>query len=64
MNERDLLETIEDMSPQAQWFLLIAISNHLREAVDEGRAGVVLLQQAADHLRMLVEHGPQAHWKQ
>ncbi len=64
MEARDLLETIEDMSPQAQCLLLIVIGNHLREAVDDGRANIRLLQQAADHLRMLVDHGPQAHWKQ
>ena len=34
------------------------IANHLREAVDEGRISAVVLQQAADHLKMLVEHGP------
>jgi hypothetical protein len=64
MNETELLDTIEDMSPQAQCFLLIVIGNHLREAVDEGRASVMLLQEAADHLRLLVEHGPQVHGKQ
>ena len=64
MSETELLDSIEGMSPQAQCFLLIVIGNHLREAVDEGRASVVLLKQAADHLRMLVEHGPQVHGKQ
>jgi hypothetical protein len=54
MNETELLDTIEDMSPQAQCLLLIVIGNHLREAVDDGRAKI----------RMLVDHGPQAHWKQ
>ncbi len=34
------------------------IANHLREAVDDGRFSAVVLQQAADHLKMLVEHGP------
>ncbi len=32
----DLLEAIDDLSPQAQYVLLISIANHLREAVDEG----------------------------
>jgi hypothetical protein len=52
------------MSPQAQCFLLIVIGNHLREAVDEGRASVMLLKQAADHLRVLVEHGSTVYEKQ
>jgi hypothetical protein len=64
MNETELLNSIEDMSPQAQCFLLIVIGNHLREAVDEGRASVMLLPQAANHLRMLLEHAPQVHGKQ
>ena len=64
MNETEILNSIEDMSPQAQCFLLIVIGNHLREAVDEGRASVVLLKQAADHLRLLVEHGSAVYRKQ
>ncbi len=64
MNETELLDTIEDMSPQAQCFLLIVIGNHLREAVDEGRARVMLLKQAADHLRVLVEHGSTVYREQ
>lgn len=64
MNETELLDSIEDMSPQAQCLLLIVIGNHLREAVDEGRVGVALLQQAAEHLRMLVDHGPEAYREQ
>jgi hypothetical protein len=64
MNETELLDSIEDMSPQAQCLLLIVIGNHLREAVDDGRANIMLLQQAADHLTMLLEHGPQVHGKQ
>lgn len=64
MNEIQLLDSIEDMSPQAQCLLLIVIGNHLREAVDEGRASVVLLKQAADHLRLLVEHGSAVYRKQ
>ena len=58
MTEDNLLEAIEDMSPQAHYLLLVMIANHLREVVDEGRIGAVVLQQAADHLKMLVEHGP------
>ena len=49
---------IEDMSPQGHYVLLLYIANHLREAVDDGRISAVVLQQAADHLKMLVEHGP------
>ncbi len=64
MNETELLNSIEDMSPQAQCFLLIVIGNHLREAVDEGRASVMLLKQAADHMRLLVEHGSPVYRKQ
>jgi hypothetical protein len=58
MDPEDLLEAIDDLSPQAQYVLLISIANHLREAVDEGRIGSVVLTQAADHLRMLVDGGP------
>ncbi len=57
MNAEDLLEAIDDLSPQAQYVLLITIANHLREAVDEGRVKSVVLTQAADHLRMLVDGG-------
>lgn len=57
MNPEDLLEAIEDLSPEAQYLLLISIANHLREAVDGGRIGSVVLTQAADHLRMLVDGG-------
>jgi hypothetical protein len=63
MNEIQLLDSIEDMSPQAQCLLLIVIGNHLREAVDDGRANMMLLKQAADHLRLLVENGPEARWR-
>ena len=58
MTEKQLLDAIEDMSPQGHYFLLLYIANHLREAVDDGRISAVVLQQAADHLKMLVEHGP------
>ena len=58
MDPKQLIDTIEDMSPQAHYLLLVMIANHLREVVDEGRIGAVVLQQAADHLKMLVEHGP------
>ncbi len=57
MNPEDLLDAIEDLSPEAQYLLLISIANHLREAVDEGRIGSVLLTQATDHLRTLVDGG-------
>jgi hypothetical protein len=57
MNPKALLDAIEDLSPQAQYVLLITIANHLREAVDEGRINSVVLTQAADHLRMLVDGG-------
>ena len=56
----DLLDATEDLGPEALAVLLIAIANHLREAVDEGRAGVALLTQAAGHLQMLVDRGPGA----
>jgi hypothetical protein len=36
MDPEDLLDAIDDLSPQAQYVLLISIANHLREAVDEG----------------------------
>ena len=58
MTEKQLLDAIEEMSPQGHYVLLVYIANHLREAVDEGRISAVVLQQAADHLKMLVEHGP------
>jgi hypothetical protein len=58
MDPEDLLDALEDLSPQSQYVLLIFIANHLREAVDEGRIGSVLLTQAADHLRMLLDGGP------
>jgi hypothetical protein len=57
MDPEDLLEAIDDLSPQAQYVLLISIANYLREAVDEVRIGSVVLTQAADHLRMLIEGG-------
>ncbi len=55
MDPEDLLDAIEDLSPEAQYVLLITVANHLREAVDEGRIGSVVLTQAADHLRMLLD---------
>ena len=58
MDPKQLVDTIEDMSPQAHYLLLVMIANHLHEAVDEGRISAVVLQQALDHLKMLVEHGP------
>jgi hypothetical protein len=58
MDPEDLLEAIDDLSPQAQYVLLISSANHLREAVDEGRVSAVVLTQAADHLRMLIEGEP------
>ncbi len=60
MEPEDLLNAIDDLSPQAQYVLLITIANQLREAVDEGRIGSVVLTQAADHLRVLVDGGPVA----
>jgi hypothetical protein len=57
MDPNDLLEAIDDLSPQAQYVLLITIANNLREAVDEGRIGSVVLTQAAEHLRMLLDGG-------
>ena len=36
MDPEDLLDAIDELSPQAQYVLLISIANHLREAVDEG----------------------------
>jgi hypothetical protein len=36
MDPEDLLDAIEDLSPEAQYLLLISIANHLRAAVDEG----------------------------
>jgi hypothetical protein len=57
MDPEDLLDAIDDLSPQAQYVLLITIANHLREAVGERRIGSVVLTQAADHLRMLVDGG-------
>ena len=58
MDPEDLLEAIDDLSPQAQYVLLISIANYLREAVDEGCIASVVLTQAADHLRMLIDGGP------
>ena len=59
MDPKQLIDTIEDMSPQAHYVLLVVIANHLRAAtVDEGWISAVVLKQAADHLKMLVEHGP------
>jgi hypothetical protein len=57
MDPEDLLDAIDDLSPQAQYVLLVTIANHLREAVDEGRIGSWVLTQAADHLRMLANGG-------
>ena len=57
MEHQDLLDAIEDLAPEAQFVLLVFIANHLREAVDEGRISSVVLTQAADHLRMLVDGG-------
>ncbi len=57
MDPEDLLDAIYDLSPQAQYVLLITIANHLREAVDEGRIGSVVLTKAADHLMKLVDGG-------
>ena len=64
MNEAQLIEAVEDMSPQAQFFMIALIGNCLREAVDEGRCSISVLQQATDHLKMLTEHGPAAHGRQ
>jgi hypothetical protein len=58
MDPEDLLDAIEDLSPQAHYVLLITIANHLREAVDEGRISSVVLTQVTDHLRTLVDGGP------
>ena len=64
MDPEDLLDAIDDLSPQD--VLIISIANHLREAVGEGRVSSVVLTQ--DHLRMLVhqEFAPAlqqaAHW--
>jgi hypothetical protein len=57
MDPEDLLDAIDELSPQAQCVLLITIANHLREAVDEERIGSVVFTQAADHLRMLIDGG-------
>jgi hypothetical protein len=57
MDPEDLLDAIDDLSPQAQFVLLISIANHLREAVDEGRMSSIVLTQASDHLGMLVDGG-------
>ena len=57
MDPEDLLQAIDDLSPQAQYVLLITIANNLREAVDEGRISSVVLTQAADHRRMLLDGG-------
>jgi hypothetical protein len=57
MDPNDLLEAIDDLSPQAQYVLLITIANHLREVVDAGRINSVALTQAADHRRMLLDGG-------
>jgi hypothetical protein len=57
MDPEDLLDAIDELSPQAQCVLLITIANHLREAVDEERIGSVVLTQAADHLGMLSDGG-------
>ena len=64
MDPEDLLEAIDDLSPQAQYVLLISSANHLREAVDEGRISSVVLTQAAGHLRMLVDGGLVAQMQQ
>jgi hypothetical protein len=58
MDPEELLEAIDELSRQAQYVLLITIANHLCEAVDEWRIGSVVLTQAADHLRKLVDGGP------
>ena len=55
MQPEDLLDAIEDLSPQAQYVMLIFIANHLREAVVEGRVSSVVLTQASAHLRILVD---------
>ena len=55
MELEDLLDATDDLSPQAQYVLLISIGNHLREAVVVGRIGSVALTQAADHLKMLAD---------
>ncbi len=57
MEPEDLLDSIADLSPQTQYVLLISIANHLREAVDGGRISSVVLTQATDHLKMLVDRG-------
>jgi hypothetical protein len=57
MDPNDLLDAIDDLNPQALYVLLISIANHLREAVDEGRISSLVLTQAADHLRMLLDGG-------
>jgi hypothetical protein len=55
MGPEDLLDAIDDLSPQAQYVLTITIANHLRQAVGEGRISSVALTQAADHLTMLAD---------
>jgi hypothetical protein len=53
----DLLDAIEDLAPEAQFVLLVFIANNLREAVDEGRLGLAVLNRAAAHLKMLADRG-------
>jgi hypothetical protein len=55
MAPEDLLDAIDELSPQAQYVLLITIANHLREALDDGRISSVVLTQATHHLRTLVD---------
>lgn len=44
MDPKQLIDTIEDMSRQAHYLLLVMIANHLPAAVDEDRIGAVVLQ--------------------
>jgi hypothetical protein len=43
VEHQDLLDAIEDLAPEAQFVLLVFIANHLREAVDQGRLGLAVL---------------------
>jgi hypothetical protein len=53
MDPEDLLDAIDELSPQAQYVLLITIANNLREAVDEGRIRSVVLTEAPDSTRVV-----------
>jgi hypothetical protein len=60
VEHQDLLDAIEDLAPEAQFVLLVFTANHLREAVDQGRLGLAVFNQAVAHLKMLADRGPGA----